>query len=82
MLFANYFLLQEQVQIVQQVNRPFAFFNFLTKIGGLSFGLYMLGYILARFAFARTLFLVNFTEAMYSQSTNAVTKFDKPDNGE
>ena len=66
MLFANYFLLTEQVQTIQQVNRPFAFFSFLTKVGGLSFGLYLLGYLLARFAFARTLFLVKFTEAMYS----------------
>ena len=32
-------------------------------------------------AFAKTYFLVKFTESMFSQSTNMITKFDVPDSG-
>ena len=72
----NYFLLDEQVSIVQQTNRPFLFFSFFMQLGGLAFGLYLLGVSLTRMAFSKTFFLVKFTESMYSQSTNLITNFD------
>ena len=47
------------------------------NLGGLAFGLYLVGFLLARIVPAKTLFLVSFTESTFMQSTNSLTNFEK-----
>ena len=39
--------------------------NFIWQFGGLSFGLFIIGYLLTRITQAKTLFLVSFTQDLF-----------------